>query len=51
MRPGVHYYITMADSGLVQEIDWWAFLCEIQEIYSGEIYVEGEIKHGCDGGG
>jgi len=38
MRKGLKYYISFEGYGLVQMIDFWAFLCEIQEDYEGWVW-------------
>lgn len=37
MLKGVEYLITL-DNGLIQTIDFWTYLCEVQEDYEGWVY-------------
>jgi len=38
MKRGVKYFIAFAEHDLIQMIDYWTFLCEIQEDYEGWAY-------------
>jgi len=40
MREGIKYFISFADHDLIQMIDFWTYLCEIDEIYEPWVYDE-----------